>query len=204
MERKLKERLAGATVLFLAAVIFIPAILSESPKKQLEKQLIDSSDTLKPHANIQSNIAPTIKDRQQEFSLANILNHPPDAPQQNKAPKVSNKQHTAESQEIAKNPENQTLESKTFAKKQEKVEETSNLPAWVVQLGSFIHEENAHALHTKLVDAGYSSFIESIIRDGKVNYRVRIGPQTKRSDIEALLNKIRQDFDSNAILVSYP
>ena len=78
------------------------------------------------------------------------------------------------------------------------------LSAWIVQLGSFSHEENAEALNQKLRMSGYPAFVEPLKKNGALSYRVRVGPEIKRSDAETLLKKLKDKMDLDGIIVSYP
>lgn len=199
MEKTLKERLAGGVVLFLVAVIFIPAILSESPKKK-------SMDLLgiveESQVDAEANIVDTVKKSEQEYSLVSIQDDQIDVPETHVSVE-SNTRDISEPQSMIKNIDNQDLESKNSSQDKDATQDANNLHVWTVQLGSFTRQKNADILNTKLRDAGYSSFIEPISKDKEVNYRVRIGKETKRADAEMLLEKIRKDFGIKAILVNY-
>ena len=78
------------------------------------------------------------------------------------------------------------------------------LSAWIVQLGSFTDEENAESLNKELRKAGYPSFVEPLKKDGKISYRVRVGPEIKRSEALKVLKKLKEKMKLDGIVVSYP
>lgn len=62
---------------------------------------------------------------------------------------------------------------------------------WVVQAGSFSQEENATDLRDELIEQGFDAFVESTDAEGQTLYRVRIGPQSSRSQGENTLARLR-------------
>lgn len=75
---------------------------------------------------------------------------------------------------------------------------------WVVQLGSFSREANAEQLNEKLQEAGHEAFVEPVRQSGQQVYRVRVGPEVRRSDAEKVRAAISDEFDLKGIVVSYP
>jgi DedD protein len=57
---------------------------------------------------------------------------------------------------------------------------------WVVQLGSFANRENAQKLVQELHHKEYSAFVAEYRGNGKVLYRVRVGPEQDRARADAL------------------
>jgi D-alanyl-D-alanine carboxypeptidase len=48
---------------------------------------------------------------------------------------------------------------------------------YIVQVGSFRERESAQSLNHLMVEVGYQSYVEVVVRDGgETNYRVRVGP----------------------------
>ena len=76
--------------------------------------------------------------------------------------------------------------------------------SWVVQVGSFSKQENAISLRNKIQKMGISSFIsEAQSSTGRV-YRVRVGPELKRSLADDLRKKIHKKFKLDGIVIRYP
>ena len=76
--------------------------------------------------------------------------------------------------------------------------------SWVVQLGSFSSEKNAHSLNDRLRAAGFASFVEPLKQGDAMAYRVRIGPELRRSDANAVRDKLKKSLDMDAIVLQYP
>lgn len=191
MDQTLKERLVGATVLVILAVVFIPMLLDETndekneitgtiipqkPESDFSSRIIpleDEADDKKPITSIEEDIV-------KETPVENIKEKPlPSAIRENKT------------QDMV------AMEEKT-------TDLNVGLSAWVVQLGSFSSETNAQALNKKLRDAGYSAFVEPIKEKNGVAYRVRVGPELKRSDAQSIRDKIKKSMKLDGIVISYP
>jgi len=202
MEKKLKERLVGAAVLVAVAVIFIPIILSDSPETD---SISGSNIPEKPDANFSSRIIPVIKHDDKSLSkdigTDNIISEDKQIKDNQKTEKETvvekieaNKEKSAEINSSRK--ENEVREAE--------IQANVGLSAWVVQLGSFSNEENAQSLNKKLRKAGYPAFVEPLNKNGQTSYRVRVGPEIKRSEAELLLKKLKDNMEMEGILVSYP
>jgi len=197
MEQKLKERLVGAAVLVAVAVIFIPIILSDSPETDL---ISGSNIPEKPDANFSSRIIPVIKHNDKSLSkdigTDNIISEDnQETVKETVVEKIeANKEKSAEINSFRK--ENEVREAE--------IQANVGLSAWVVQLGSFSNEENAQSLNKKLRKAGYPAFVEPLNKNGQTSYRVRVGPEIKRSEAELLLKKLKDNMEMEGILVSYP
>jgi len=207
MEQKLKERLVGAAVLVAVAVIFIPIIFTDSEETEV---ILGSNIPEKPETNFNSKIVPVIEnDGEPSSASIDLENVEPGNIESGKSQKndalVTEQKVVAE--KIISANENKA-EKQTIEQKQATTEvegsATVGLSAWIVQLGSFTEEDNAQSLNTKLRKAGYPSFVEPIKKDGKISYRVRVGPEIKRSEADALLKNLKDKMQLDGIVVSYP
>ncbi len=206
MEQKLKERLVGAAVLVAVAVIFIPIIFTDSQDTEV---ILGSNIPEKPESNFNSRIVPVVESDDEPSSAPNDLE------------KVESENiESGKSQNDAMVTEQKVVAEKVISASENKAEKqaieqkqatteaegstTVGLSAWIVQLGSFTEEDNAQSLNTKLRKAGYPSFVEPIKKDEKVSYRVRVGPEIKRSEADALLKKLKDKMQLDGIVVSYP
>lgn len=75
---------------------------------------------------------------------------------------------------------------------------------FMVQVGFFASESNASSLRDQLRDAGYRAHIDRIDNDGRVRYRVRVGPEIERAGANAIRTRIQDEFSINGIVVSHP
>jgi DedD protein len=60
----------------------------------------------------------------------------------------------------------------------------------VVQVGGFADEKNAQQLRDRLVQAGFSAFIDSSQPGGKIPHKVKVGPEPDRARAQALRDRL--------------
>ena len=201
MHQRLKERLVGAAVLVVIAVIFIPMLLTgptdtssitktnipDLPTDKFNSKLIPLNDSLKPiedgnsMGGLISESQPVI-DNEKEVSAESNNNVPV----------------KTEKNDDTQNADKKPVENKIVKDKQ------VGLTAWVVQLGSFESKVNADKLNLSLRKAGFPAFVEPLTKNGETSYRVRVGPEILRADADALLKKIKTKMKLDGIVLNYP
>ena len=242
MERRLKERLIGAAVLVMLAVIFIPMILSDS--NRTETAITKTNIPKPPEGEVTSHIAPVqeselksagadeaaapAQPQEQKPAPAPAAKAAP-GPEASKAPaaKAAPKSQASKAPAAKAAPESQA--SKTPAASTAPVAKVSPEPvaktgstaaaptpaaasgqhreliSWVVQIGSFSSHDNADRLLKKLQGSGYAAFIEPIKQGSETVYRVRVGPEVRRSSAESLKDKLARELKMKGLLVlEYP
>lgn len=75
---------------------------------------------------------------------------------------------------------------------------------WAVQVGVFSTSEAAEKLVADLRRSGQEGYFERMPSNGKVLYRVRVGPLARREDADRALAQIKQVHKLDALVVSYP
>ncbi len=196
MEQGLKERLVGAGVLVILAVIFIPMLFDETPETEpviTESNIPPKPDNIPapPEGDFSSRIIPL----QQEKSDTTVT-----------TPEEKTEDKPTEENTMATDTIAATGEQKPSAAVVVNGESATNvgLSAWVVQLGSFASEENAQALNKKLREADYEAFVEPLKQETDVIYRVRVGPELKRSDAESIRDQLKKTMKLDGIVTQYP
>jgi len=237
MERRLKERLIGAAVLALAAVIFIPMILDNTSRR--DGAITETNIPKRPEEDFSSRVVPAQEaaPAQPAGAAKQQAETPPQKEKSKTAPPQETRSETAapppgqpetsakpeapstpaqaargETQPAA--PEKSVTPSAPAAKSESAVpvQEKSasapaqrGLPEYVVQIGAFGSKANADRLIKKLRDGGYHAFVETVTQDSQTVYRVRVGPELRRSRAEALKKKLTQDLKMKGMLVMrYP
>ena len=193
----MKERLLGAAVLIVIAVLVIPSLL-DGPR---------SPDTVS-----------------EELTL------PAPTPGQNEATPEPLRTHTVEVETRKTPAEDETLPVAAVEKALPTVpappasQETELEPpvpdaapaavpapaaipapadSWAVQVGSFTSESNARRLVEHLKGAKYPAFVVRNVVNGRVMFRVRVGPEPDRSRAEALAERLQADRQQTQ-LVRHP
>ena len=177
-DRALKERVIGAAVLVIFAVLVVPVFLDGPPD---ETEIVSESVTL-PGQNSQ--------DRKQQTIVLDRERSQPVPATRAPTPKPPTTAETARKASVA--------ESGTPA--EETVAAPAPLPAppadssptgmWAVQLGSFSNKENAERLAADLRDQGFAAFLSQLPTDGGQLQRVRVGPQKDRDSAEAVAGQL--------------
>ncbi len=203
MHQRLKERLVGAAVLVVIAVIFIPMLLTgpiesgsitktnipDRPTEKFNSKLIPLSDTNKPIAEVGEN--DSVEGGSETKEVTGVTKQSSDVSPNNTPDKT-------ESNDSASITEKKPVQKKVVKEKQ------VGLSAWVVQLGSFSSKVNADKLKLNLRKSGFPAFVEPLAQKGKKSYRVRVGPEILRADADALLKKIKAKMKLEGIVLSYP
>jgi DedD protein len=203
MERRLKERLIGAAVLVMLAVIMIPMILDDSSERDIA--ITETNIPVRPQDDFNSRIVPLnesdLKPVADKVVVENAVQPLLDVVQEPSSKPIE-KEVEIEKAVVAK------VEKQEKTKVEKKVEKPAanhmGVTAWVVQLGSFSSEENAKGLNEKLRKSGYPAFVEPIKRDSGTAFRVRVGPEILRSDAEALQQKLKKSMQIDGIVIRYP
>jgi DedD protein len=172
-DRALKERITGAVVLVVFAVLVVPIFLDGPPP---ETEFVSESVTL-PGQDSQDRKQQTIvldRDRSQPVpaTRAPTPAPPSPAPAESKPPAAEKKPETEASPAPAETPEQPASASTTGM--------------WAVQLGSFSNKENAERLAADLRDQGFAAFLSQLPTDAGQLQRVRVGPQKDRDTAEAV------------------
>lgn len=93
-----------------------------------------------------------------------------------------------------------------------KVAPTAGTPAstasgtvgWAVQVGSFGQEANAREQMQRLREAGFQAFSERASADGRVVWRVKVGPRAERDAALQLRDDIQRRMELPGIVIAHP
>lgn len=176
-DRALKERVIGAAVLVIFAVLVVPVFLDGPPD---DTEIVSESVTL-PGQNSQDRKQQTIvldRERSQPVPTTRA----PAPPQDDTAQQVSAAEPEMPARETAAEP----------APVQAPPADSSPTGMWAVQLGSFSNKENAEGLAADLRDQGFAAFLSQLPTDGGKLQRVRVGPQKDRESAEAVAAQLEK------------
>jgi DedD protein len=179
MDRALKERIIGASVLVVFVVLIVPVFLN-GPSG--ETGSVSEIITLPGQENGGSAQKTVVLDRDREQPV----------------PAARTEDREPESEPVA--TEKQAAVTKSTPEQKEPVpktpadsvppEEKSATGMWAVQLGSFSSQENAERLAADLRQDGYAAFLSQLQTGSGKLHRVRIGPQKDRVSAESMAAKL--------------
>ncbi len=172
MDERLKQRLVGAAVLVLAAVIFVPMLLDQGDGDP------------RPPARIIPHPPPEPM--------------PPPLPEDASARSVPLDGNRRLAAPAPPAPVAQTPPAKTVKKAAPVAPAAASVKSgFAVQVGSFSKAGNARGLRDKLLAKGYTAFVKSA---GSVT-RVYVGPQSSREKAEKVLKKLLAELRLKGIVV---
>ena len=184
MDRALKERIIGATVLVVFAVLVVPVFL-DGPSTDSE---ISSESVTLPGQSEQRTRQQTIvlnRDRTEPVPQAAGAEQmaPPPATTSSKAASVRSRPTEAIKTAVSKPPTPKPAATKSQASKPPSQSVTG---MWAVQMGSFANKSNAERLAVDLREKGFAAFLSQLKTSSGQLHRVRIGPQKDRSSAESV------------------
>ena len=218
MEERFKERLVGATVLVLLAVVFVPMLLDvpreeregppepipERPRGGFTTKTITLGEPETPR--LDAEIEREHRRHAQEAAAAprdsagTPATASASATRDETSPAAAPQESAAAAQESAAAPQESAP-----APQESAAEAAGTAPGgWAVQLGSFSVPKNALALRDRLRAKGYTAFIESGFTATGAVSRVFVGPELDRGRAEASMAKLRREMQLEGIVVRYP
>jgi DedD protein len=204
MDQQLKERLVGAVVLMVAAVVFIPMILSGPPEPEsAPAPPRQAAAPARTPADFSSRIVPLTASETQPPRAAAAPSpaaEPAREPAARPAPApepAPPPQAAAPSPAPAPPPRTTASATPTAASREARA-------GWVVQLGSFSNARNAYALRDRLKDNGFAAFAESAGAGADAVTRVYVGPEPDRERAEKHVARLLEQTRLKGIVVRYP
>ncbi|MEE8538587.1 MAG: SPOR domain-containing protein [Woeseiaceae bacterium] len=188
MDRSLKERIIGAVVLVVFAVMVVPVFL-DGPSTKTE--IITESVSL-PGQNGQTRKIQTIvleRDRTEPEPVPVQVSVSGNTSGADNKPAVI---HVKKDQPVAdKSLGTGPVKSEPKTAGNTKlVQAISPTGMWAVQLGSFSNQANADRLAADLRRQGFAAFLSQLQTESGSLHRVRIGPQKNREGAEAMAAKL--------------
>lgn len=184
----MKERITGAIVLVLLAVILIPLVLDD--RRNVETRITTTNIPEKPDGEFTTRLIPI----PEQDDIVPVEEEADAGPA-----RVAAVDANPERPDIAAEPEPVADAAGAEA-------ETAGLTGWVIQVGSF-SRKNADSLNDKLRAEGYPSYVVDepvTAKDGSLLYRVRIGPEVLRSEALKLKAEIKKEMDLDGFVLNYP
>ncbi|MEE3157018.1 MAG: SPOR domain-containing protein [Pseudomonadota bacterium] len=191
MDERLKQRIIGAVVLIVAAVVFLPMLLSgQDETVQVEVEVPEAPlldrEPIAPVEPAELPPAPTVAAMPETLEPAPAPVEPVATPEP--APVV----------EPAPEPETVTA-----------APEPAPEPApaatgdWVIQLGSFSSAANAEGLSQTLRTQGYNAYTHAVTVQGNAITRVYVGPLASREAANRLRDELERKRGNKGLVVAY-
>jgi DedD protein len=220
MREGAKQRLVGATVIVALAVIFVPMFFEKGHRDDLPPigGAVPEAPAFDPNIKSEVFLGPgdsgvggldssQLTDSQ---PLALPASGDPEPAPTNEAPVVLEPPPPEPADEDAQ-PAGRgqggpaSAESAQVAPEPVPVRGASDgMPSWVIQVASVATREGAAQLESKLKAGGFSAFVEKAEVNGKLYYRVRVGPEVDRARAEQTAASLRTRFKLDTLIKNYP
>ena len=179
MDRALKERIIGASVLVVFVVLIVPVFL-DGPSGDTGN--VSESITLPGQENGGAAQKTVVLERDREQPV-------PAARTEDRGLAIQPVATEKQAAVPTSTPAQKKPVPKTSADSVPP-EEKSATGMWAVQLGSFSNQENAERLAADLRKDGYAAFLSQLQTGSGKLHRVRIGPQKDRVSAESVAAKL--------------
>lgn len=193
MERQLKQRLVGATVLVTLAVVFIPMILDDQGADGTRVEVASV-----PPRPTDDGVVRQLPVEPAPFEPSPVA---PVAPDGTPAATVES------GRDRAADVVGPGAEGADGATADTSGAPATTLPAragYAVQVGSFATADNARSLVDALQKAGFRAFVEHVKAGAGDAYKVRVGPAAQRGEAQKLRDRLASEQKLEAIIVRYP
>ncbi len=185
MDRALKERIIGAIILVIFAVLVVPVFLNGPPG---EGEIV-SERVLLPGQEGQD-VKTVVLDRARSEPMP-VANEAIDG-EDTKNPVVEEAEASFPVAKVEAEQVPARVEQEPTPEPQPvtPTPTASSTGMWAVQLGSFSNKENAEKLAADLRKQGYAAFLSQLTTSSGQLHRVRIGPQKDRESAEAMAARL--------------
>lgn len=173
MDVRLKQRLIGASVLVLAVVLVVPEVLTGRPEGRLE-------ETSEGSAAAEGTVALPNATQEVEITLVDLAPEEEPVPAEVLAPPLP--------PSVAEGSPESPPDSAPSVPPE--AAEPRPASGWAVQVAALGNEAAARAMAAELQSRGYAAFVLEYRLNGKVYYRVRVGPEAQRERAEALAGRL--------------
>ena len=207
MDRSLKARLIGASVLVLLVVLVVPELLS-GPKTaaptppaettgngQMRTYTIELGDgaasaSTAPAPRASEPVSPPPDERGPSATVATVSTDGMADPTRSGAPDRPATKNAAVRPPAAEVDERMAAQTASAASPAAGAS-TPGRGTWSVQVGAFGSADSARRLVDKLEADGFSAYVSEARRDAKTLYRVRVGPEAERVRVDALAGRLK-------------
>ncbi|MBT8107281.1 MAG: SPOR domain-containing protein [Gammaproteobacteria bacterium] len=197
----MKERIIGAAVLVVLAVLVVPVFLDGPPQ---EGEIVSQRLLLPGQEEQKTQTVVLDRDRTEPVPAAATPEPEPARTQQDVAvePPPSSAPAARDPEPESKSETGQAAgEPPPSSKPAPTAASTTGM--WAVQLGSFSNKDNAEKLAADLRRQGYAAFLSQLQTANGVMHRVRIGPQKDRQSAEAMATRLSR-VGHNGKVVPHP
>ena len=210
MEEGLKQRLVGALVLLMLAIIFLPLILDGRDEDHDEVVYRAPQEPVIKITHKGSNHVEKRLEKAKAQFVVDRAPNPDDAKPVNIAQQpeqpIKQKAVSAKQQSNIDQTRVQFIKELAETKKVKKTSVQSKMAladAWTVQVAAFSKLENAEVLQSKLISKSYMAYIVSSGGKTKTLHRVFVGPELRKNRARIIQQALKKEFKLAGMIKSY-
>lgn len=209
MDSGLKQRIIGAVVLVIAAVVFLPMLLTgQDETTRVEVEAPEPPVMDDREIEVAAPLEPSDPDEPvMGVPPTPLPVPPPPAVTPPPAPPIADTPPPAP--EPAPAPAPSPAPTAPPASQPPAAAQSPAAPAaqaqggWVIQLGSFSSADNANGLRQTLRTQGYNAYTRSAQVDGKTITRVYVGPVVDREEANRLRDELARRHNNKGLVVAH-
>jgi DedD protein len=207
MDEAAKRRLAGAAVLVALAVIFVPMLVDDEEPDGLGEPIVIpeppefdqrfDEPVAVPEGTVDMGL-PVPEPPDIDTETPGLAAPPPAAlaePSAPPAPKPESKPQPA-SEKRPSQPQAPAVAGPKPV--------PPGTQSWVIQVASLGSPEAARGLQDELRGKGYPAFVEQARVNGKLYYRVRVGPEIDRARADGIARRLANETGAEPLVQRYP
>ncbi len=213
MDDILKQRLVGALILVALGVVFWPIIFVEPGDRGSSEQpgiperpAVDTAPIEPPDlAGLRPSTPATVpREEVAAQPVAPSVEQDPE-PEPTVDDKPVESAPSTPIQSVAQTEDDKAGERPTRSDPPEKPKlDADGVPiAWILQVASVSSVDKADQLRKDLLAFDQKAYVKKVNRNGKVLYRVYIGPRFERAALEKMKGGVDAKFNVNTIIVRY-
>lgn len=192
MDRRVKERLVGATLLVVLLVLIVPELLSGPHRLVAEPPALTLGPVESARNGTVRNVTVDLATRRAtpspEMTSASAASPPAVIAPASVAEPIREVVRETEATVPTVHPDPPARETQV------------SHPGWAVQIGSFASRSNADKLVQQLKNQESSAYLSASGRGGSMRYRVRIGPLADRGAAERVLAQLKKQRHSASLV----
>ncbi|MGO9992654.1 MAG: SPOR domain-containing protein [Steroidobacteraceae bacterium] len=202
MDRRLKERLVGATILVVLIVLIVPELLS-GPKPAARAPAAVAGGPVEPVRNVTVDLATSKATPAEDLASAAASSSTPASPPSITTLKAQQPTQPAQTAQPAQavqpalEKESSPPNAPLLTPKPGTTRETASVDgahhSWAVQIGSFASRANAEKQMRRLKVHDSSIYVSSSGKGTSSRYRVRVGPFADRAAAEKVMMRLRKE-----------
>ena len=191
MESGLKQRIIGALVLVVAAVIFLPMLLSGQDETARVEVDVPAEPVMDEGRMAGAQLPPLPEPVPVPRIPEPVVEAPAEAQSVPDVAVIEPPAPVVAPEPVAPRPEPAPTPA------------AAAVGGWVVQQGSFSSQSNAEGLRKTLADQGYNAYVRAAQVDGKPIARVFVGPVATRDAATRIRDELQRRHQNKGMVVAH-